>query len=269
MHSVLGAQKGAVQPAYLVFYINTLLEKKQLDDADNWLQTLERTTRRRRRCRERGRSPNLFDTVRLRAEYQFLRGNYKAAGNLAMAFLDNPDAQPQDRGQQLLLVAQAHGNIQRSAQGGRQAGRRRPVCREGRHALRFPAEQESLRDGRHLLRRLSCPAKADPRMPGGPGAVLGQVPGGNVADSRRSSSIHSKAADAAQYRQLEKILVAAANKSNHPIVLLPVLAAAARPATAIRQVDRRLSRDSRQGPAELSGDEQSRPEPGAGRPEPG
>ena len=34
--------------------------------------------------------------MRLRAEYQFLRGDYKAAGDRAMAFLDNPDAQPRD-----------------------------------------------------------------------------------------------------------------------------------------------------------------------------
>ena len=36
--------------------------------------------------------------------------------------------------------------------------------------------------------------------------------------------IQSKAADSAQYRQLEKILVAAANKANRPVALLPVLA---------------------------------------------
>ena len=36
--------------------------------------------------------------------------------------------------------------------------------------------------------------------------------------------IRSKAADSAQYQQLEKILVAAANKSNRPVALLLVLA---------------------------------------------
>ena len=36
--------------------------------------------------------------------------------------------------------------------------------------------------------------------------------------------IHSKAANAAQYRQLETILLAAANKSNYPVALLLVLA---------------------------------------------
>ncbi len=130
MHSVLGAQKGAVQPERLIFYINTLLEKKQLDDADNWLQTLEKT------------APNHFDTVRLRAEYQFLRGNYKAAGDLAMAFLDNPNAQPAGSRTTTVARGPGHGTIQRSAQGGRQAGRRRRVRREGRHALCFPAEQK-------------------------------------------------------------------------------------------------------------------------------
>ena len=133
MHSVLGAQKGAVQPDTSSSTSIRSWRRKQLDDADNWLQTLEKT------------APNHFDTVRLRAEYQFLRGNYKAAGDLAMAFLDNPDAQPKDRGQQLLLVAQVMEKFSdRLKAEGKQAVAAR-LRREGRHALCFPAEQESPR----------------------------------------------------------------------------------------------------------------------------
>ena len=95
MHSLLGAEKGAVEPEYIESYVGALLEKKQLDDADKWLRTLENM------------APDRFMTVRLRADYEFLRGNYKDAGNRLMDFLDNPKAEPKERTQQLALVAQA------------------------------------------------------------------------------------------------------------------------------------------------------------------
>src|SRR5208282_1935978 len=94
MHIVLGARRGGIQPAHLSFYISSLLDKKELEDADVWLQSLEKM------------APNHFETMRFRAKYLFLRENYEAAGKLAMAFLENPNAQPQDRGTQLQSVAE-------------------------------------------------------------------------------------------------------------------------------------------------------------------
>jgi tetratricopeptide (TPR) repeat protein len=221
MHSVLGAQKGVVPPAILVFYITTLLEKKELDDADNWLRTLEKT------------APNLFDTVRLRAEYQFLRGTttkkateasvfYKAAGDLAMAFLDNPDAQPKDRGQQLLLVAQVMEGFgdRLKAEGKRvvakefgdkaetlfESQRSKTVSQAGDiYYAAYLARQKRVRECLELLEL--CSGKYPPERLYSTAFIL----------------VHSKAANADQYQQLEQILVAA-NKSNSVIPLLLVLA---------------------------------------------
>ena len=211
MHSVLGAQKGVVQPRYLVFYINTLLEKKELDDANNWLQTLEKS------------DPNLFDTMQLKAEYQFLRGNFKVAGDLAMAFLDNPLAQPKDRGQQLLLVAQVMEKFSdRLKVGGKQivakgfgenadtlfaSLRSKKISETGDiFFAAYLARQKRIRECLDVLEQCwdKCPAE-NLQLP----AVL---------------MMHSKAANSAQYQQLEKILVAASNKSKRPVALLLVLA---------------------------------------------
>jgi len=211
MHSVLGAQKGVVQPRYLVFYINTLLEKKELEDANNWLQTLEKS------------SPNIFDTVRLRAEYQFLRGNFKGAGDLAMAFLDNPLAQPQDRGQQLLLVAQvmekfsdrlkAEGK-QVVAKGFEEKAntlyaslRSKKISEAGDiYFAAYLARQKRVRECLDVLEQCWDKFPAENLLL--PAVLL----------------IHSKAADSAQCQQLEKILVAASNRSKRPISLLLLLA---------------------------------------------
>jgi tetratricopeptide (TPR) repeat protein len=212
MHGVLGAQQGVVQPAHLVFYIHTLLEKKELDDAENWLQTLERTV------------PNLFDTVRLRAECRFLRGDYKAAGEGPMAFLDNPLAQPQDRGQQLLLVAKVMESFSdRLKAEGKQvvAGgfvdkadtlfaslRSRRISQEGDIVFAaYLARQKRIRECLDVLEQCWDKCRAENLT----------LPANFL--------IVSKAADPVQYRQLEKILVAAADKSNRPVPLLLVLAA--------------------------------------------
>ncbi len=206
-----------MQPAYLIFYINTLLERKQLDDADKWLQTLEKS------------APNLFDTVRLRAEHHFLRGSYEAAGNLAMAFLDNPRAEPRDRGQQLLLVAQV---MERFSDRLKAEGKR---VIAGGFAEKADALFASLRSPRvsatgdiyfadYLARQKrirECLQVLEQCWEKFPAETL-RIPASVI--------LHSRAADAAQYRQLEKILVAASNKaasnkSGHPISLLPSLAA--------------------------------------------
>ena len=201
-----------MQPAHLVFYIHTLLEKKELDNAENWLQTLERTV------------PNLFDTVRLRAECRFLRGDYKAAGEGPMAFLDNPLAQPQDRGQQLLLVAKVMESFSdRLKAEGKQvvAGgfvdkadtlfaslRSRRISQEGDIVFAaYLARQKRIRECLDVLEQCWDKCRAENLT----------LPANFL--------IVSKAADPVQYRQLEKILVAAADKSNRPVPLLLVLAA--------------------------------------------
>ena len=220
MHGVLGAQKGAVQPSYLVFYINSLLERKDLEDAHNWLQTLEKT------------APDLFDTARLGAEYKFLRGNaaasaaeasgfYKAASDQARAFLDNPRAQPPGRAQQLLRVAQLMESFsdRLKAEGKQVAARAfaekadniftslRRISDTG--DILFAAYLARQKRNRECLEVLEhCWDKYPPENLRIPASVM----------------IRSKAADSAQYLQLEKILVAASSKSNQPAPLLPVLA---------------------------------------------
>ncbi len=242
---MLGAQKGAVQPAYLIFYVNSLLEKNQLEDADKWLQILERKE-------QDGGAPNLFDTVRLRAEYQFLRGNYSVAGNLAMAFLDNPEAQPQDRGHQLCCVAQvmetfsdrlrAEGK-QIVADGFREKAdtlygslRSNKVAATGDiYFAAYLARQKRIRECLEVLEQ--CGDKFPAEKLQVPALIL----------------VHCKTANLAQYQQLEKILVAAADKSDHPVVLLPVLAVLhARQG----QYDKSIAdyrETARQGAAELPG----------------
>ena len=213
MHSVLGAQKGAVKPERIIFYINTLLEKNQLDDADKWLQTLEKT------------APNHFDTVRLRAEYHFRRGNYEAARDLAMAFAlsPKPDAQPADRGQQLLRVAEVMERFsdRLKAEGkGKQAdaaqftekadmlfGSLRKVAQAGDILFAaYLARQKRTRECLDLLEQCADKCSAEDLQ------ILANL------------TIQSKAANSAQCRQLEKMLVAASDRLKRPAVLLSALA---------------------------------------------
>ena len=212
MHSVLGTQKGGVQPGLLIFYVNSLLEKKELDDADKWLETLEKEKSTR----------NLFDTVRLRAEYQFLRGNYQAAANLAMGFLDNSEAQPTGRGQQLLLVASL---MEKFGDRLKAAGKRADASAFQESADRFftalrskrVAETGDLHYAAYLARQKRIRECLD---------VLEQCWDKSKAENLRVPAeevIHAKATDA-QYQQLEKILVAASNRSDRPVALLLVLA---------------------------------------------
>ena len=210
MNRVLGAQK-VVPPAHIAFHVSALLERKELDEADNWLKILEKTV------------PNLFDTVRLRAEYLFLRGDYKAAGERAMAFLDNPLAEPKDRGQQLLSVAQVmeefSDRLKTEGKQGIAGGfaenadmlfaslRSKKISETGdMQFAAYLARQKRIRDCLDVLEQ--CWDK-------GPAERL-YVPADAV--------IRSRAANLAQYGQLEKILVAAANKSNRPVSLLVILA---------------------------------------------
>jgi len=212
MRSVLTAQKGAVQPGPLVFYVNSLLEKKKLDDVDSWLSALEKA------------APNQFDTVRLRAEYQFLLGNYKAAGDLPMAFLDNPNAEPKSRGQQLFLIASLMEKFSdRLKADGKRADARDFVEKADTlfTSLRSKRVSETgdILYASYLARQKRIPECLE---------VLEECSTKCPPDALRSAAltlIHSQAASPAQYQELEKILVAAADKSNRPVPLLLVLAA--------------------------------------------
>ena len=213
MHGVLGAGKGAMQPHHLVFYISSLLEKKDLDDADNWLKALEKI------------APHYFDTVRLRSDYLFLRGDYKAAEDLALAFALYPDphAEPSNHGQQLLLVAQimetfcdrlkAAGKDVLAEEFGAKADmlftsqRSKKVSAMGDiYFASYLARQKRVRECLELLQQ--CVDKYPAENLRTPATVL----------------IHSNAANVEQYGQLEKVLLAASSRSDHPMILLPLLA---------------------------------------------
>jgi tetratricopeptide (TPR) repeat protein len=201
------------------------LEKKELDEANNWLQTLERRDDEREKTlskRERAMIPrNSFETVALRAEYHFLRGNYAAAADVAMAFLDNPDAQPSDRPQQLLLVAKVMEHFSDRLE---EEDKPLPAKGFGDKAdacfasLRRVSKVGDIYFAAHLARQKrtrECLEVLDQCWDKCPAESL-QIPA--------VAMLQSKAVDSAQWQQLEKILVAAANKSNRPVVLLTVLA---------------------------------------------
>ena len=209
---------------------------------------------------------NSFDVVVRRAEYHFLRGNYAAAGDLAMAFLDNPDAQPQDREQQLLRVAVLMENFSDRLKAedkpavakdfGEKAGAcfasLRRVSKVGDiYFAAYLARQKRNRECLEVLEQCwdKCPAESL------------QLPA--------FAMLQFKSADSAQYQQLEKILVAAANKSNRPVALLTVLAdlhAQQRQyGKSIADYREILAKDPRNYRAMNN----LGLEPGAGRPEPG
>ena len=224
MQNVLGNQKGTVQPAILFFYIATLLDKKQFNDADNWLKTLEKEDKEKEKemtPEERAAlTHNFFDTVRLRAEYHFLRGEYAAALNLMMDFLANPDSQPKDRGQQLLLSALAVEKF----------GDRLKTMDKAGEAGRFSAKADE------LFNSLKSRAGGDIHFAAYLGRQKRTAECLNVLEQCwdkcpvESLGIAALALmrlnklDDTQSARLEKIVVAAANKSNRPVTLLTLLA---------------------------------------------
>jgi tetratricopeptide (TPR) repeat protein len=224
MQSVLGAQKGSVQPEVLAFYIATLLEKNQLKDADTWLQTLEKEDKLKEQAmkpEERSTIPhNFFDTVRLRAEYYFLRGSYDEASNHVMAFLDNPDGQPRDQGERLLLVAMA---LEKFGDRLKATGKPADVDKFSKKADLIFASLKSREGGDiHYAAYLARQKRAAECL-----EVLQQCGDKCPAESLQIPAlamIRYRAGSAAQYGQLEKILLAAANRSNRPVSLLLVLA---------------------------------------------
>jgi tetratricopeptide (TPR) repeat protein len=214
MHSVLGAQKGELKLDHLIFYISSLLEKKELDEANNWLQTLDKN------------APGLFDTVRLKAEYQFLRGNYVDAFDLATKFLDDHPVQARARGPQLLAVAHV---MEQFSDRLKTAGKLAIAQKFSEKAdtlfasLRSVAVVGDIHVGdfyyaAYLARQKrirECLEILEPYGENGPPEML-EPPAVDL--------LRSKAADAAQLAKLESILTAASRRAKNSISLLMVLA---------------------------------------------
>jgi len=213
MHSVLGTQKGAAQPSILVFYVGSLLEKKEFEDADNWLKALEKI------------APDLFETVQLRAEYEFLHRDYKAAAALVMDFALNPrpHVQPQDHGQQVFMAAQAmekfgdrlqaEGKRVEASEFQEQAGRLFYSLRS-----RKVLETGEVLYAAYLARHERVGECLE---------ILEQCWDKHAAEKLQVAAvamIQSKTVDAAQFQRLDKIMTQAADKASRPVSLLLVLA---------------------------------------------
>jgi tetratricopeptide (TPR) repeat protein len=208
MRSVLGASR--VQTRHIVFYINTLLDRKEFEDADRWLLKLEKA------------APNNFDTVRTRAEYLFRLNDYAAARDKVVTYVDNLDPKSPDRPQQLYLVA---GLMEEFA--GRLRGDNKQVAAadfDAKADLLFSslrskrvtsngdlfysaylARQKRIRESLEVLK--DCWESSDPNLLSLPVAAI----------------VNSHAATAAQYEQLENIFLAAVAKFHRPTNLLLML----------------------------------------------
>jgi cellulose synthase operon protein C len=223
MPGALGTQKGGVQLRYLFAHIRTLLEKKELDDADKWLQVLEKPEKDGGAC-------NLFDTIQLRAEYQVLRGNFRAGADLCMDFLNNSKpvaflgdlgAKPLNRGLQLQLVAiamekfgdqlKAAGKVPEAADFMEKAETLFKSVRSAAAAgdivfASFLARHDRFNECLDILEQCRDKCKPDD--------LIDFVP----------ILVQSKKTDAGQYQRLEKILQSAAEKAGRPMNLLYALA---------------------------------------------
>ena len=81
------------EPRYLVAYVNALLDHGEMNNADIYLERLEKI------------SPNLSDSVALRARMLVVKNEPEKALDLLKAFVDKPNAQPPDRNVRLRAVA--------------------------------------------------------------------------------------------------------------------------------------------------------------------
>lgn len=81
------------QPSYTATYVGWLLDRDELDSADLWIRTLQRS------------APNQFGTISLRARWLFGRGRYKEAFDLLRGFVSKSDAQPANEATRMYLVA--------------------------------------------------------------------------------------------------------------------------------------------------------------------
>ncbi len=235
MQSVLGAQKGAFEPNYVMNYVANLLAKKEFEEANNWLNTLEKKDEEKEKNlskQDRAALPhNNFETARLRAEYHFVHGDnaaasdaapdYAAASDTAMGFLGNPDAYPQDRGQQLLRVAALMENFSDRLKAEDKLVVAKDFAQKADECFASLRRVSSLGDiyfAAHLGRQgrtRECLQVLEQCWDKYPAGSL-QLPAVAI--------LQSKAADTPQYQRLEEILIAAANKANRPVSLLMVLA---------------------------------------------
>ena len=151
-------------------FISALLERKELDEADNWLATLEKFV------------PNSFETVRLRAEYLFLRGKQDEAFDLAMGFLDNPNAVPKDRGQQLALVAQVMESFADRLKASSNLVAAKKFADKAETLFGFQRSKNISAVG-DIIYAATGPAKTRRRLSRRPGAVRGRLSGGKPADA--------------------------------------------------------------------------------------
>jgi tetratricopeptide (TPR) repeat protein len=81
------------EPRYLVTYITALLGRREVSEAETWLEWLETLV------------PEQYTTVALRAEDLFYRGRFEQAAKLLQEFLEKHDSQPTDRVSRLKLIS--------------------------------------------------------------------------------------------------------------------------------------------------------------------
>jgi tetratricopeptide (TPR) repeat protein len=91
MHAIIDPQHP--QPVFLMSYINTLLDRREFEDADGKLQILEKA------------APGSFEAMQFRAEYFFRRGQYQQAADKIEAYISGLDPQSPDRGRQIHRAA--------------------------------------------------------------------------------------------------------------------------------------------------------------------
>jgi cellulose synthase operon protein C len=81
-------------PRYVATYIVAALQRNELQDADSWLDNLQKI------------APNQFNATNLRAELLVRRGKYEEAFDLLKGFVDRPAAQPADVGARRQMVSE-------------------------------------------------------------------------------------------------------------------------------------------------------------------
>ena len=108
MRVVLGGKH--VLPRYLISYIIALMDRKEYEDADRWLGTLEKAAGGPDDQDSKihfDSPPNQFEALRIRAEYLYRRGQYSELAAKAEKYIDALALDPKTKGlgQQYLLVA--------------------------------------------------------------------------------------------------------------------------------------------------------------------
>ena len=104
MRVILGAKR--VQPRYLFSYILALMERKEYEDADRWLGTLEKAIQNPNDQDLKIHFeplPTPFEAMQIRAEYLYRQGQYTELADKADNYVYN--LKTPDRGDQIHLVA--------------------------------------------------------------------------------------------------------------------------------------------------------------------